>query len=69
MVVTYRCRCGHEFNGHWHEAEKRRKQQPTATRWMVSPAQIATVCPKCGNVDLKHNIDNDEEGGPDPCGP
>lgn len=64
MIVTYRCGCGHIFNGHWDQAKLRRQQFPDVD--IKSNALMAMICPKCGDMNKKKNIDNDEDFSPEP---
>ena len=62
MIVRYRCPNGHEFDGHWHHAEARRKQFPEL-KWMSDHA-ITEMCPTCGLRSNGKNIESDEDFTP-----
>jgi len=62
MIVTYRCKCGNVFDGHWDQNEKRIKQFPHLG--LETSPLAAMTCPQCGNRDYKKNIDSDESFRP-----
>jgi len=63
MIVTYQCKCGNRFDGHWDKVTSNFKYAP----WLKSKDVVlkAMICPKCGNKDMKRNIDSDEDFAPE----